>query len=271
LKEAELFMDEKSSQLRRERLATSRAPGCLQVPQVNAVIVGNGAIGAALLETLLHHPRLNRITVLGRAPKALVSDSRVSYHYVDAEQPDTIKSAATATMQNFEQCHLLINTVGMLHTDTHKPEKRLCDVNAESLQKSFSINAVFLPLLAQAFGPLLRHPEHAVFASLSARVGSIEDNSLGGWYSYRASKAAQNMLLRTLSREWSFSHRNVSVVALHPGTVESALSAPFISKSYSNRVLTAKQSAEALIGVIEKMLPGQSGEFYDWQGKSVAW
>jgi NAD(P)-dependent dehydrogenase (short-subunit alcohol dehydrogenase family) len=264
-------MDEELSQISRERFATASGSGCLQIPQVNAVIVGNGSIGAALLETLLDHPRLNRITVLGRSRKALVSDSRISYHYLEAEQPDSIKRAATATMQDFEHCHLLINTVGMLHTDAYKPEKRLCDVSAESLHRSFAINAVFLPLLAQAFGPLLRHPKPAVFASLSARVGSIEDNRLGGWYSYRACKAAQNMLLRTLSREWSLSHRNVSVVALHPGTVESALSAPFISKGYSNRVLTARESAEALIKVIEKMRPGQSGEFYDWQGKSVAW
>jgi NAD(P)-dependent dehydrogenase (short-subunit alcohol dehydrogenase family) len=264
-------MDENLSQASRESLETARAPGCLQLPQVNAVIVGNGAIGAALLDILLDHPGLNRIIVLGRVRKALVSDSRVSFHHLDAEQPDSIRRAAAATMQEFERCHLLINTVGMLHTDAYKPEKRLCDVSAESLHKSFAINAVFLPLLAQAFGPLLRHPEPAVFASLSARVGSIEDNRLGGWYSYRASKAAQNMLLRTLSLEWSHSHRKVSVVALHPGTVESALSAPFISRGYSNRVLTAKESAEALIEVIGELRPGQTGEFYDWQGKPVAW
>ena len=264
-------MDENLSQVSREGVETGTATNCLQLPQINAVIVGNGAIGGALLEALLDHPRLNRITVLGRTRKALVSDSRVSYYHLDAEQPDSIKNAATATMQEFQRCHLLINTVGMLHTDAYKPEKRLCDISAESLHKSFAINSVFLPLLAQAFGPLLRHPESAVFASLSARVGSIEDNRLGGWYSYRASKAAQNMLLRTLSREWSHSHRNVSVVALHPGTVESTLSAPFISKGYSNRVLTANESAEALIEVIGKLRPGQTGEFYDWQGNSVAW
>jgi NAD(P)-dependent dehydrogenase (short-subunit alcohol dehydrogenase family) len=117
----------------------------------------------------------------------------------------------------------------------------------------------------------MRHPEPAVLASLSARVGSIEDNELGGWYSYRAAKAAQNMLLRTLSREWSLSHRNVSVVALHPGTVESALSAPFISKSYSKRVLTANESAAALITVIDTLRPEQSGEFFDWQGTRIPW
>ena len=264
-------MTDISSRVTREPADKTESLGCLNLPQFNAVIVGNGAIGAALLEALLENPGLHRIAVLGRTQKALVSDSRVTYHYLDAEQPESIKRAATATRQEFERCHLLINTVGMLYTDAHKPEKRLRDVNAEHLQKSFVINAVLVPLLAQAFGSLLRHPEPAVFASLSARVGSIEDNELGGWYSYRAAKAAQNMLLRTMSREWGISHRNVSVVALHPGTVESSLSAPFISKSYSNRVLTANESAAALITVIDKLRPGQSGEFFDWQGTRIPW
>ncbi|MFT5709678.1 MAG: NAD(P)-dependent dehydrogenase (short-subunit alcohol dehydrogenase family) [Halioglobus sp.] len=266
-----LFMTNTSSQLTRNPRNTVWERGCLQLPLFNAVIVGNGAMGTALLQALLENPGLHRIAVLGRAQKAPASDPRVIYIHMDAEQPDSIERAATATRQEFERCHLLINTVGMLHTDTHKPEKRLRDVTAECLQKSFAINAILLPLLAQAFGPLLKHSEPAVFASLSARVGSIEDNQLGGWYSYRTAKAAHNMLLRTISREWSLSYRNVSVVALHPGTVESALSAPFISKSYSKRVLTAKESGAALIAVIDKLRPGQSGDFYDWQGTRIPW
>ena len=259
------------SQSKRESQDLSGMPGCLRLPKVGAVIVGNGAIGTALLEVLLENPRLHRIIVLARTRRALVSDSRVTYLQLDAEQPDSIERAAAATRHELERCHLFINTVGMLHTDSHRPEKRLRDVSAEWLHKSFAINAVFLPLLAQAFGSMLRHPEPAVFVSLSARVGSIEENQLGGWYSYRATKAAQNMLLRTLAHEWRLSHRNVSVVALHPGTVESALSAPFISKGYNKRVLTAIESATALVAVIDELGPGQSGNFYDWQGRHIPW
>jgi NAD(P)-dependent dehydrogenase (short-subunit alcohol dehydrogenase family) len=264
-------MNNISSQDTPESMDKTGILGCMRLPKFNAVIIGNGSIGTALMLALLENQGLSHLVVLGRTQRELVNDSRVTYLHLDAEQPDSIKRGATATRQVFEHCHLLINTVGMLYTEVHKPEKRLRDVNAEHLQKSFFINAVLLPLLAQAFASLMRHSEPAVLASLSARVGSIEDNQLGGWYSYRAAKAAQNMLLRTLSREWGFSHRNVSVVALHPGTVESALSAPFISKSYSNRVLTARESAAALIAVIDKLHPGQSGEFFDWQGARIPW
>tara|TARA_R110002110_G_C13470525_1_gene720937 strand:+ start:51667 stop:52461 length:795 start_codon:yes stop_codon:yes gene_type:complete len=245
--------------------------GCLQLSQFNAVVVGNGAVGSAVVKNLLQRTGVGHIAVLGRTPKGISDDERTSFHAVDAQQPESVDEAALALRQQVDRVHLLINTVGMLHTDTLKPEKRLRDVTAQQLQASFAINAVFPALLAQAFSALMRHKEPAVFASLSARVGSIEDNRLGGWYSYRATKAAQNMLLRTLSREWGVSHRNVSVVALHPGTVESPLSEPFISRGYSNRVLTPQESAAALLNVIGALRPGQTGEFYDWQGKAIPW
>ncbi|PLW67879.1 SDR family NAD(P)-dependent oxidoreductase [Pseudohalioglobus lutimaris] len=245
--------------------------GCLHLPAFNAVIVGNGAIGGALLECLLANPRLNRVMVLGRRRRPADIDASVDYLRFDALDPNSISSAAAKVHQQLDHVHLLINTVGMLHSTEQQPEKRLRDVSAKSLQQSFMTNAVLLPLLAQSFSPLMRHADPAVLASLSARVGSIADNRLGGWYSYRASKAAHNMLLQTLSREWSLSHRNVSVVALHPGTVESPLSSPFISTTYGKRVLSAKESASALLAVIEGLRPGETGAFYDWQGHSIPW
>lgn len=246
-------------------------PGCLQLSGFNAVVVGNGAIGGALLQRLLANPQLNRVTVLGRHDKHAGIDGRAKFLPFDAMEPDSVTAAATGVGQHSERVHLLINTVGMLHTPTQQPEKRLRDVSAQHLQQSFLANAVLLPLLAQSFAPLMRHSDPAVLASLSARVGSISDNKLGGWYSYRASKAAHNMLLQTVSREWSLSHRNVSVVALHPGTVESPLSTPFISKTYDKRVLAPTESAEALLAVIATLRPGETGTFYDWQGQAIPW
>lgn len=250
---------------------TDTAAGCLQLEQFNAVVVGGGAIGMALVQGLLANPGLENVTILARQQHSDPADARVSYQHFDATDPQSIQQAFEAVKQRCKRVHLLINTVGMLHSDTQQPEKRLRDVSAESLQQSFMINAVLVPLLAQAFGPLLRHSEPAVFASLSARVGSIEDNRLGGWYSYRASKAAQNMLLRTLAREWGLSHRKVSVLALHPGTVASRLSDPFISKNYDKRVLTPDECASALLNVIAGVRPGETGEFYDWQGERIPW
>ena len=245
--------------------------GFMALPQFNVVVVGNGAIGSAILSRLLQESGLQRAFLLARNPSSTPIDDRVTSLPLDAEDAGSIEAAAADVGSQVDRIHLLINTVGVLHSDGHKPEKRLKDLNPKHLQHSFAVNAIFLPLLCGAFSNLMKHPEPAVLASLSARVGSIEDNHLGGWYSYRAAKAAQNMLLRTLSCEWKISHRNVSVVALHPGTVESRLSAPFISKNYKNRVLTPAESAAALLGVIAGLQQGETGKFYDWQGHAIPW
>lgn len=251
--------------------ATAASEGFLDLPEFNVVVAGNGAIGSAILDRLLQAPGLGRAFLLARKPGPRHPDSRVTSLFVDAQQAVSIEEAAAAVSRDVSRVHLLFNTVGLLHRDGLAPEKRLRDIAPDPLQQSFAVNAIFLPLLCQAFSPLLKHREAAVVASLSARVGSIEDNGLGGWYSYRASKAAHNMLLRTLSCEWKVSHRNVSVVALHPGTVESRLSQPFISKHYRNRVLKPEESAAALLEVIAQLGPGRTGDFYDWQGKPIPW
>lgn len=243
----------------------------LELGAFSAVIVGDGAIGSALLDKLLARPGLQHAIVLGRGDKPQHQDMRVSRLCFDATDPDTIMAAAIAAGALVERVHILINTVGMLHSDNQLPEKRLQSLKPLQLQQSFLVNATLLPILAQAFSKLLRHDEPAVLASLSARVGSIEDNQMGGWYSYRASKAAHNMLLKTLALEWKLSHRNTTVVALHPGTVASRLSEPFLTPSYKKRVLTPKECAEALLTVISQLHPENSGNFYDWQGQPIPW
>jgi NAD(P)-dependent dehydrogenase (short-subunit alcohol dehydrogenase family) len=243
----------------------------LTLDAFNVIIVGDGAIGSALLNNLLTLPGLKRAVVLGRSATPGSEDVRISRLRFDATDPDSIACAATATCELLERAHLLINTVGMLHSSSQQPEKRLQSLKPQQLQQSFMVNATLLPLLAQAFGKLLRHDEPAVLASLSARVGSIEDNQMGGWYSYRASKAAHNMLLKTLALEWKISHRNTTVVALHPGTVTSRLSKPFLTPGYKKRVLTPAECAEALLAVISQLQPENSGKFYDWQGQLIPW
>ena len=244
---------------------------CLALSQFNVVIVGNGAIGSALLENLLQRQSLKRAVVLGRSAHSASDDKRVTYVTFDAEDAESVMTAASRVSDSLDRIHLLINTVGLLHNQQRGPEKRLKALNPEHLQQSFQVNAVLLPILAQAFSKLLRHDEPAVLVSLSARVGSIEDNQLGGWYSYRASKAAHNMLLKTIASEWRISHRNVAVVALHPGTVYSRLSEPFLSERYKNRVLTPAECASSLLTVIGNLQLEDSGNFYDWQGKSIPW
>ena len=243
----------------------------LTLDSFNVIVVGDGAIGSAVLNNILALPGLQSAVVLGRSDPSGPEDERISRLRFDATDPDSITCAAAAACEIFERAHLLINTVGMLHSSNQQPEKRLQSLKPKELQQSFMVNAALLPLLAQAFGNMLRHDEPAVLASLSARVGSIEDNQMGGWYSYRASKAAHNMLLKTLALEWKISHRNTTVVALHPGTVISRLSKPFLTPRYKKRVLTPAECAESLLAVISQLRPENSGKFYDWQGQAIPW
>lgn len=239
--------------------------------QYNAIIVGSGAIGTALAEKLLERPQLTHLVVLQRRTLSAFKDPRVSTVFLDAEKPASITTAATQVRKVVQRVDLMINTVGMLHCEEQQPEKRLSSLETENLQRSFLVNAALLPALVQAFGGLLRHSQPAVFASLSARVGSIEDNQLGGWYSYRASKAAHNMLLRTIAQEWRISHRNATMVALHPGTVHSSLSAPFISANYKHPVRSPRQCAELLLDVLGPLSTDSTGQFYDYQGRQIPW
>lgn len=243
----------------------------LDLDAINAVVVGTGAIGSAFVSELLNRLQVHKVFILHRGTAPSFSDPRVHCISFDALNPTTITDAAAAVGQISKRIHLLINTVGMLHSKDQSPEKRLADIDAANLQRSMALNATLLPLLAQAFSGLLRHKEPALLASLSARVGSLEDNKLGGWYSYRASKAAHNMLLLTLAREWRVNHRNVILLALHPGTVKSRLSEPFVTPAYKNRVLSPAESANALLEVMARRTPEESGSFYDWRGDLLPW
>lgn len=237
---------------------------------LRAVVVGNGAIGTALCRALLSRDNVDSVTVLGRSAPQW-EDDRLLHHRIDCSDPDSIEAAARAVRDGLGDVQLVINTVGVLHWDDRMPEKRVRALEPEAALHAFAVNAVFPMLLARSFEPLLCRDQPAVFASLSARVGSIEDNKLGGWYSYRASKAAHNMYLRTLAREWAVSRRQAIVVALHPGTVASPLSAPFVSKSYSNRVLQPEECAQALLKVIGSLTTEDTGTFFDWQGLRIPW
>jgi NAD(P)-dependent dehydrogenase (short-subunit alcohol dehydrogenase family) len=243
----------------------------LNLDKINAVIVGNGAIGHALCESLSEGFNMGTMALLGRSPSGGSLPASVTEIRVDATEPESIVAAAERVRADAEEVHLLINTVGVLHREGQQPEKRLKEVQRDNAVHSFRVNALLLAELANVFGPAMRHPAPAVLASLAARVGSIEDNRLGGWYSYRVSKAAHNMLLRTIACEWKVSHRNAAVVALHPGTVRSRLSEPFITDRYANKVLEPRQSADALLSVIAGLTPSESGKFFDWQGEEIPW
>lgn len=231
-------------------------------------------IGRALVEALLQHDDVDCVFALARSwdGHTLSNDDRL--HLVAADLADD-KARADLVARVSEQCDqldLVINTVGFLHEpEGQQPEKSLRQVNMAALQHSFAVNAGVPILLAQALLPLLRGHRRCVFASLSARVGSIGDNRLGGWYAYRASKAAQNMLMRTFAIEWRRLNRESICVLLHPGTTDTGLSAPFQANVPEGKLFTTQFVAERLLAVIAERTPEDSGNFYAWDGQPIPW
>jgi len=166
---------------------------------------------------------------------------------------------------------LIINCIGLLHNAIVQPEKALRNLSERSLSEYFYVNATLPALLLKFFTPLLSKNNQCVYANLSAMVGSISDNKLGGWYGYRASKAALNMLTKTAAIELSRSNKNAAIIALHPGTTKSKLSAPFTQNYPDEKLYSAELTATRLKKVLESITPKQSGSFFHWDGKQLEW
>ena len=156
---------------------------------------------------------------------------------------------------------IFINAIGFLHDNYYSPEKKLQDINLEYMKKCFEINTIPTALMIKYFCPLMIKDEKSIFASISAKVGSISDNYLGGWYSYRASKAALNQIIKTSSIEQKRLNKNLIMVSVHPGTVNTKLSSPFIGK---RKVQTPSEAATKIINLLEKLTLEDSGLFFDY-------
>lgn len=228
-----------------------------------AIVVGSsGGIGAAIVGVL--EGRGYAVTGLSRSPL-----EAPGIPGIDLTEEASIAAAASRLSVNapFE---IVIVATGLLHSDQIAPEKTYRDLNARTLIEYFAVNAVGPALLAKHFLPLLPAKGRGVFAALSARVGSIADNRLGGWYGYRASKAALNMLVKTLAIELARTRPEAICVGLHPGTVDTGLSKPFQRGVPPDRLFTAAYSAASLVGVIEGLTPAQSGGCFAWDGAPIA-
>lgn len=220
-----------------------------------AVVVGaSGGIGSALA---------------GQLENQGTQVHRLSRGDLDLTDEVSIQTAASVLGEDGPLDLILVAT-GYLHTGGEGPEKDWRYLSADELAHNFAINATGPALVAKHFLPLLPDGERGGFAALSARVGSISDNRLGGWYSYRASKAALNMIIRTLSVELARKKPDAFCVALHPGTVETNLSQPFRRNVPDGKLFTPAYSAEKLLGVLSSLGPGQSGRCFDWAGAEIA-
>nr|WP_086938610.1 SDR family NAD(P)-dependent oxidoreductase [Thaumasiovibrio occultus] len=229
-----------------------------------ALIVGaNGGIGLALVSALLEtYPQADIIATWHRTPPKLQAP-KLRWVQLDATSAD----AVTALSSEIESIDWLINAVGMLHDDTIKPEKQLKQIDAATFLQLMTLNTLPTLLLAQAFERQIN--KGGKFAVISARVGSIEDNRLGGWYSYRCSKAALNMAVKNISIEWQRKQREVCVLALHPGTTDTALSAPFQPNVPAGKLFTPEFTANALLEVIRTS--NTTGQFLAYDGSVIAW
>lgn len=225
------------------------------MPAMNNVIVGaSGGIGRALAEAL--EARGEFVHRLSRRDNGL-----------DLRDEDSIAAAAASVP--FDAIDRLVVATGMLHEQGHGPERSLRQLEGERLLRSFAINAVGPLLLLRHLSPRLRRDGPALAAFLSARVGSIADNRLGGWYGYRASKAALNQLVRTAAIEIARARPQAVVVSLHPGTVDTAMSRPFQAGLPDGQLVSAERSADHLLAVMDRLGPADSGGFFDWAGEPI--
>ncbi|HCP64178.1 MAG TPA: hypothetical protein DIU09_06285 [Hyphomonadaceae bacterium] len=235
----------------------------------NIIILGaSGAIGSALIRILLTASGTERLFALSRKPIEN-ADPRVTSIAMDLEDEDSLRTAAAAC-QLEGGVDLIINTIGILHEgEPIRPEKGLRELDPETMARLFRINTIGPALVLKHFSPLLARDRRAIMASLSARVGSISDNKTGGWYSYRASKAALNQLIRTASIELAARRPQVICVGLHPGTVRSAMSEPFLQRYTKNEIFEPDTAAAALFSVLAELTPAQTGRIFAWDGQEI--
>lgn len=241
------------------------------------VIAGiSGAIGNALAEQYL---KATEQSVIGlcREPEQLSqglrSDPRVKLIEWHAESaPDSaLRDQLAETLGQSEELENLVYAAGLLHDDGMFPEKRLEDLDAENLMRAFQVNALGFGLLVRELMPWLRGKHLKRVAAVSAKVGSISDNHLGGWYAYRCSKAALNMLVKNLSVELPRRCSPIACVALHPGTTQSLLSEPFGQSLAKLKVHEPAQTASNLYEVLSSVTEADNGRFINWDGSDLPW
>lgn len=254
---------------------------CLKFKRA-AVVGASGGIGRAFVDYLAERG-CESVHAFSRSGVTCTS-SRVQSFSMDIEDESSAVAALSEARQQMNDetsrvnsnlhndagYDLVLIATGILHAEGLTPEKTIRQASFDAMQKVFSVNAFAPIMLAKHFQPMLARNRPAVFAALSARVGSIEDNRLGGWYAYRASKSALNMLLKTLSIELARTHSEAVVLGLHPGTVNTGLSEPFSSRVKPEKLFSPEFAVGAMFdNVLNVVDSSASGKVYAWDGKIV--
>lgn len=239
----------------------------------SAVVIGaSGGVGASLVRALVAAEAVTAILACTRSPSpwdVMPAGSKITPWRLDLTDEASVGAAARRAA-DLPELRLVIVASGLLHDGAAvQPERSFRHLDPDPLARLFAVNAIGPALVAKHFLPLLAPKGRAVFAALSARVGSISDNRLGGWHGYRASKAALNMILATLAIETAQRRPETIVVGLHPGTVDTPLSTPFQRNVPAHKLFTADQSAAYLVRVIDGLTTTDSGHVLAWDGTTV--
>ncbi len=232
-----------------------------------AVIGANGGIGRAFVDLFSKQPQVETVLAYSRSDPG-VSHPKVQPVHIDITSDSSVQKAVES-IDGTTFLDIVIVATGMLHNDHIKPEKSLKDLSMTQFAEVFSINTFGPAILAKYFLPKMRPNQKNVFACLSARVSSISDNFLGGWYAYRASKTALNMIIKNAAIEMARRNKHTYVVGLHPGTVNTPLSKPFQSKVKKGRLFTPSHSTERMLKVINQLSTSDSGKLFAWDGSEV--
>ena len=232
-----------------------------------AVIGSSGAIGRAFVDHYINDLSINSIFSFSRSSIG-IDNNKVKHFLIDIENESSIENAAKSVEEtNFDE---IIIASGLLHTNEFGPEKSIKDLKADNILKVLNVNTVGPAIIGKYFLPLLNKDNKSVMAFLSARVGSISENKLGGWYAYRASKSALNQVIKTFSIELKRTNPKAISIGLQPGTVDSELSAPFKRSVSNNKLFTAEYSVSQLLGVIERADESSSGNLISWDGEIIS-
>ena len=233
-----------------------------------AVIGSSGAIGNSICENLIDDESVEELYKFSRIIKNKDTD-KIKNVEINIEDEESIKNCVEKLPSNIK-FDLIFVATGILHNDNDIfPEKSIRDISKDKLQKVLLINTIGPTLVGKYFIPFLRKDTRSVFAFLSAKVGSISDNKLGGWYSYRASKTALNQIIKNFSIEIKRSNTNAIFIGLQPGTVKSYLSKPFEKNVKAEKLFTPDYSAVKLLEVITNLNKEDSGKIYAWNGEEI--
>jgi NAD(P)-dependent dehydrogenase (short-subunit alcohol dehydrogenase family) len=242
-----------------------------------ALVVGGGqGIGLGFVRQFLAMADLDKVyTTYRRVESAIelleIADPKLCCLQMDITDESQISAVIDRIQAETKNLHYVINCVGVLHEGEMQPEKSLRHINGEQLLRYFQVNSVGAMLLFKYVQPLLKHGDRSILATISAKVGSIGDNQLGGWYGYRASKTALNMFIRTSAIEYKRTCPQAILVALHPGTTDTRLSLPFQRNVPPEKLFSVDRTVSQLMLVIEGLSISDSGEFFTWDGSRLPW